>query len=162
VVQQELPIVIYINDSVPDKYRSDVRAALETWNDALSVPVFKYGGVDLGPVRPRVESKNIVYWLDTWNTGANQQAVAAMVYRGNNILDADIKFNAQDFQFFIDGESGVDKVHFRSVVLHELGHVLGLGHIEGIDSIMNPTFADNTIRDQLFDIDKHDIRCQYK
>lgn len=162
VMQYKLPVLIYINKDVPEQYRNDIKDALDVWNDSLAVPVFKYAGIDLGPTFPRGDAKNVVYWITTWNDGENKQAVAKMQYRGDEIYDTDIVVNADNFAFFPSDDVDPSKVHFRTLMVHELGHVLGFEHMDSEPSVMNFSLGAGEIRDVLFPVDLNNLHCAYK
>ena len=52
-------------------------------------------------------------------------------------LSGDIHFNSESILNW-GIEDGFPVVDFLEVLVHEIGHVLGLVHIDGIDAIMNP------------------------
>ncbi len=90
-------------------------------------------------------------WTSGWayNTGKSSSILAITVWNGNGgtLTEADIRFNRDSYIFgdatsdgnLYEDESEKTIVDMRSVLLHELGHVLGLGHTpEEEDSIMYP------------------------
>lgn len=90
------------------------------------------------------------------------------------ITDADISFNPkfyfQIMQSIIIDEC-VDIYDFETVLIHELGHSFGLGHIENISlnyTVMNPSTRKNSINSDLWGEDlcfayvlhNHNIPCE--
>jgi hypothetical protein len=52
--------------------------------------------------------------------------------------------------------------NFEALILHELGHFLGLKHKDLPASVMETYLAANTNRISLSDVDKKNIKCEYK
>ena len=93
--------------------------------------------------------------------GTNTLAVALLRYEAQelgppNIIEGDVVVNDAARYDIFDGsliqfglvDNGVD---FKRVVLHELGHVIGLGHEETEPAIMAPTVSD------VFELQEDDI-----
>ena len=67
-----------------------------------------------------------------------------------------------NFDFFTDTSEVVKGVNLESLLIHELGHVLGLKHIDGTSSVMATYLALQVKRESLFAPDKEALACEYK
>lgn len=93
--------------------------------------------------------------------GTNTLAVALLYYEAQelgppNIIEGNIVVNDAARYNIFDGplvQPGLvgNAVDFKRVVLHELGHVIGLGHEETVPAIMAPTVSD------VFELQEDDI-----
>lgn len=79
------------------------------------------------------------------------------------MTDADIRINAKNFSFYkaSDKNDTYGKVHLESLIIHEMGHVFGLAHIEESDSVMQAYLKSQTIRDTPGAIDIRSMNCEY-
>jgi hypothetical protein len=71
------------------------------------------------------------------------------------IFDADMEINAADHTLVVDGPAGTNEVLLESVITHEAGHFLGLGHSTQSDAIMFAKYHGDTT--MLSDDDKAGI-----
>ena len=135
--------------------------ALATWNNAAGVCGVSVCLRDIGVVdrdegldyRQTGDNYNLVTYIDdnaTWlarNDGQQQIAITRItsVSSTGQVLDADIEVNTGHYQFTLDPDSG-GGLDLQSVLLHELGHLLGFDHIARADSVMQTTLPENTSR----------------
>ncbi len=75
------------------------------------------------------------------------------------IKEADIYFN--DFDYNFSTSPSISTFHLQSVMIHEMGHLIGFGHYTASNSIMNKTLDYNQSKTTLFDIDKIMIDANY-
>jgi Matrixin len=158
------PITIDISTQISNENPSlitQIQNAVNTWNNAigrnilsLRPGVITYTGNSFpGLYTPlQYPFKALYYdemlggiggWLN--NTGKNSSIIATTIYNsdGSSILGSDIRFN-RDTYVFGDTTTGSNTstayiADMESIALHELGHVLGLGHaINETDSVMYP------------------------
>lgn len=143
------PLVFYLSNDIPLKYRTTVRNALLTWNAAFS----KIGILDAIAVKqqpndpswdPEDIRHNMVRWVDTTkprygaeaeiitdprtgeelNVGVNVDAMVGMSQRIYRYVIAPVR-GLPDTSA---NENAFDQLYLRSIVLHESGHDLGLQH----------------------------------
>lgn len=77
------------------------------------------------------------------------------------LVHADIIFNLRDFTFSTNAGSGVD-YDLHSVILHELGHFIGLDHqVLGASAVMAPTLGISDSQRSLLALDVTSITALY-
>jgi hypothetical protein len=158
----QVPVVLLIDNSVPHQYFDAIQAAAKQWNAKVGREVIKIGGWVKTNGVPSQDNQNIIYFLNTWEADrSNEQARTTVYWAGDRIYEADIRINAHDFTFFSGDTAVVSEVDFQSLVLHEMGHVLGLAHSLTPQSVMLKSLASATKRRELSASDQDSIRCEY-
>ena len=91
-----------------------------------------------------------IYWHSTWFSNISTSALAITTFRGVQrqsgtpdewveILHADIVVNG--LHSFSTDPNDTAAYHLPSVLLHELGHFIGLLHITGREAVMAPSLS---------------------
>ncbi|MBW7885426.1 MAG: matrixin family metalloprotease [Caldilineaceae bacterium] len=109
-------------------------------------------------------SANEIVFVDkglTDEQGKSQPlAVARVFFTGDTILEADIWVN-DAYAWDATGNPEWDEVDLESVVLHELGHWLALGHDPDNRSVMYYSIMSGTLKRTLYDNDRRGINFVY-
>jgi hypothetical protein len=156
----QLPIQFRIgNDLTPDQFKG-LQRAMNTWESAIGKKLFAYQGIHQGTTGdsfPDLYSSlndhvNGHYLDEHWSKTGKPPIVLATTIWDNDpgdpdkIVTADIRFNSDYYNIgdSLASRNKTDKemVDMQTLALHELGHLLGLAHIDAnVDpqSIMNPS-----------------------
>lgn len=173
--KSESPIQLFISSSVPVTLRAGIYRAAATWESQLGRKVFevsedstKISGV------PNRDQKNAIYFLKDWESDkTSEQGRTSVYWAGDEIQEADIRINAADFSYYdqnpqvltgsarlvSQGRTATDGYSFEALVLHEMGHLLGLKHREG--TVMATHLSAFSNRTQLTSSDQESISCGY-
>jgi hypothetical protein len=160
--KKNVPVTLFVHSSFPAKYMGAIESAMKDWEDRIGHPLFKLGGTTGGPLEPRQDGASVIYWMSAWEADrASEQARTSVYWVGDEIREADIRINDKNFDFFWNDESSSGKVHIESLLIHELGHVLGLKHNDTSPSVMGTFLASGTKRDKIPDGDMDALKCEY-
>ncbi len=155
VTWSETPVKFYIHSSVPDSMHEGIRKAAQVWNNASKHDLIVVVGVDIGPLLPRKDGRNVVYYYPGKETKDKKTylGVTTINYTGESIRDADISINSdEDFDNIFD---------ISSVMVHEFGHSLGMIHRDDPKSVMFPTIYEYEVKTKLTNKDKANLWCGY-
>ncbi len=157
-----LPVTMIIHKSVPEKFDSDISSAANRWNTAAGqnlINVTRDNSFTEGPGNDR---KNIIFWSSDWDSSnSKEQARTISNTDLSRIVDSDIKINAKSFSYVLTAQtSGSTAVNLESLILHEMGHVLGLQHFEGT-GIMSTHLASGKLRFDFSSEELSELSCEY-
>lgn len=162
----QLPIVMKLHESVPEDYRESIVQAAETWNKSYGKKLFSIDKNDVvrGPVMSMKDTENVIYFYPSWETNkTTEQARTSVYWLGDLIKEADIRINAKDFSYYdlALNNKAPAKINLQALVIHELGHVLGLKHKDTNSSVMATYLASQSDRVQIAQTDKKSLSCEY-
>jgi hypothetical protein len=170
-------VKIVIHSSVPAALRPAIYRAAATWDKQVGRKVFEISeDSTLLTSIPTRDKKNGIYFLSEWESDKiSEQGRTSVYWVGDQIQEADIRINAADFSYYDQipqqligslgakkqGQVAIDGYSFEALLLHEMGHFLGMKHREGT-SVMATQLAAFTNRVQLATSDQESISCEYK
>lgn len=161
-----IPIELKLHQSFPAEFEAAAKEAAEVWNRAAGKTIFTLNPSDRagGPVESRKDTKNVIYLYSSWEPDrANEQARTSIYWKGDLIEEADIRVNAKfSFYFRKDGEVPAENaVNIEALLIHEMGHVLGLRHDDNAPSVMATYLRVGVDRIKLMEADVKALKCEY-
>jgi hypothetical protein len=151
---QCVPYRLLTKDSpvIPNAILSEKLArAFSRWTASNPTCTPGIGGIELAPVSAaRIvgytigqPARNIVGVVPEWTHGDELFALTTLTFKSDSgeIEDVDLELNGTARWSFDDATApDDDKVDLQSVLVHEVGHVLGIAHSDASEAQMNPIF----------------------
>jgi hypothetical protein len=130
----DLPVPYSINQNgTPDCTGefAAIQNSFQTWEDVGTAYMdYTYQGTTPNDDYGANDGENICGWIETgWPYSSSTIAVCVQWISGDHMVDADIAFNGQSFQWSISGEAG--KYDVQNITTHEAGHTLSLHDLYG-------------------------------
>lgn len=155
-----------------DAFERIVRAGFESWSEVNcpkgGQPGFRakaYPRAECGVVGYSAEGPNRNLWVfrdEDWGYDDGGESAMALTVltvdaRSGEIYDADVELNSRDYAF-TTGDAGVG-TDLSSIVQHEIGHVLGIGHSEWSTSTMAAGYEAGTVEPRSLEADDRNAIC---
>ena len=161
--KNNIPITLKVESSYPTEYLGALERAALHWNEAAGTTLIRIQSAAAKvPDKPIKDAINGVNWMQTWpDNSSNTQGLTNLYWRRNQLTEADVSINNKNFNFFVTSPNTPYDVHLESLLIHELGHVLGLKHRSTVPSVMWAALSASTKRDSLSSADRETIKCEY-
>lgn len=120
---------------------SELRGALSDWQsvECAELPASYVGESGASPVLG--DGKNTLSFVQSeWPYDSTVIGFTAFEKSGAYIHEADVVLNEANFHF-VTRRGALPEVNARSILLHELGHVFGLGHSSVASAAMNANYV---------------------
>lgn len=162
--KDQVPIPLMVHADFPREHLPALDRALQVWEKAAGHRLFVIISTNFRENdAPAKDNRSVIYWMKTWEANkTSEQARTSIYWVGDQIRETDLKVNAKDFSYYSDAPQSGREVHLESLLIHELGHVLGLRHNDGGDSVMATYLATQTKREELSPSDLEAMACEYK
>lgn len=159
--KNKVPVSLMISKNWPEKHLNAVHRAVDQWNAATGRDLLKIVREKAGN-EPRKDSRNGLHWMHEWSSSRKtEQAQTTMYYEGNRPYEADIKIDAKYFEYYDDDWSDGGQYHLESLLIHELGHLLGLAHAYTPRTVMSPFLYPYDRRVDITPNELEAIKCEY-
>lgn len=159
-----IPVVFEFHKNFPVEFEEVVKKAANHWNEAAGMTLFRFVNSENNDVQNTNtrDSINTIRWELSWSESQKGlQALTNLYWRADQLHEADILINAQYYNFFTDQPTTPYDLHFESLLIHELGHALGLKHRISVPSVMWNILNGAVKRDVLTPADRETIKCEY-
>lgn len=139
---QAFPVQIYTDPNVvkTSQDQADFSDAMAFWEQKIGKKIFDYQGSWNGQTYNGGNSisQNALYVPSQWTYAANIAAQTTVVSQGGNIQGAVIVVNPNTDFCNSDCTGQSTSTSMRKVFAHELGHFIGLAHVQDTNNIMYP------------------------
>lgn len=170
----DIPVTLRLHSSVPEAMVPAILAAADSWEKTAGRKLFNIVTSPryTGPATPHKDGVNVIYLMTTWeDTQSSEQGRTSVYWVGDLIKEADVRLNGADFGFYWKSQTLTKAaktkavtqvpVNIEALVLHELGHVLGLKHKDGAGSVMATYLASGEDRVSVANVDETALQCEY-
>lgn len=148
----------YADPTVPLNLQISIARAADTWNHAIGRTLIVVSQSSQShPIQ--WDGVNTIYYDTNWQGSDHREGECHWDANYNRITESDIVINAKNFSYTSNTPYWWE-IDFESLILHEMGHALGLDHTE-INSVMAPTLAQGVVRRTLSSVDESNIKCEY-
>jgi hypothetical protein len=141
-----------------------IRRAANTWTYVEEADISLVYEGQASSTRPGFNGANEILFVDEGtDDGAGSSlplATTLVFYMNGTIVEADIKVN-DAYVWSAAGSPPAAAYDLQSLLLHEMGHLLGLGHDEGEQAAMFDSIAPGTTKRGLGENDRQGVAAVY-
>ena len=162
-----------IDADLSNIHRNDNRSVIywdETWSEKeteQAKTTIHWVGSQITDADIRFNADHYRYYTDADMEGSPEEFLAKVSYAGTGYkASASYKDGVAYFASLASGgilrSVSQDRfIHLESLIIHELGHVLGLKHNSDRESVMQKSLSGRTERNVIGDSDSKNVRCEY-
>jgi Matrixin len=151
---QALPIFFVLDESVPESKHEEIREAARRWNDLVDRDIIFIMESTEADVATRVPNVNVISYVGSdWQYQPTISMLTLVVSLGREIQSTDILINS-----FYHFDSPPEE--FIEIMMHEMGHALGLEHSEVKENLMYPSVTRGIVKD--LSLSRDSFLCGYK
>ena len=148
-----LPATFYVSKSLAtnDKAMQDIQSAVDFWNEKAGKTVLK----NLGPwdsdnniydgaiESPKSINANVLFTPGEWPMSSEIAGKTIMIKSSGYFKSAMIAINSSKSYCYgiCDKAEEQNATSFRKLMAHELGHFLGLSHVNDPQNLLNPVLS---------------------
>ena len=170
------PLTIKVPGDMEDVHGYAIDEVAQEWNSALGMTVFTvefdydFEVTDVNDQNDLLAYSDgtiPIFFQEEWSKVSNDDdliGIAYMFTTDGEIRKGGIAISLGKVEMTDDDDNGevpLDEVDFQSLLLHELGHVLGFDHAEEEDSAMNATIFYGKAVQQLSPRDLERVYSKY-
>jgi hypothetical protein len=141
ITWKQFPIVFTFHESVPLEYRKIIIEEMNQFNILSKEEIFKVSeniaSSKESNQKPK-DGQNIIYFdfNKSFEMTPSEQGKTSVYWVGNDIKEADINIQT----------SRIIQIDFKTLIRHELCHVLGIKHNERVFDLLSSSLPENTTR----------------
>lgn len=110
--------------------------AAYSWNETELAPALSIARDEDALASPDHDGVNTVFFSEEWPGNRDQLALTYTHRRNGVIVEADLAINVAHHRFAVGDDDHPSAFDLQNLIVHELGHVLGLPHLEEADASM--------------------------
>lgn len=160
--KKNIPLTLKVYNDFPTEYLEVLNKAATHWNDAAGMTLLKFEKIESSLSAATKDGTNTLLWQQQWpEKTKGLQGLTNLYWVNNELKEADIQINNKNFNFFTESPATTYDVHLESLLIHELGHALGLRHQSTVPSVMWAILNGGIKRVELSAADRESIKCEY-